>query len=148
MYWLAQNLRKVKFRWNQVSLWQQYFKRNLFLNLYREGEKYITSLFPPATQERDKKCLTLAAYPYLLCLETPGQDPLRIKVLTLASVSHMHSLGGQAGRLDCLSPQGSSVSGSLCVNLDSPPSLRSGEPIHSHKDPIPLTLHVSMAPPC
>ena len=38
-----------------MSLWQQYFKRNLFLNWYREGKKYIMSLFPPATEERDEK---------------------------------------------------------------------------------------------
>ena len=46
----------------------QYFKRNLLLNLYREG-KNIASLFPPGAQER-QKCLTLAGY--FLCLETPG----------------------------------------------------------------------------
>ena len=49
MHWLAQGLRKVKFRWDQVSLWQhRVFKRNLFLNLYGEGEKKNnTSLFLP-----------------------------------------------------------------------------------------------------
>ena len=46
----------------------QYFKKNLLLNLYRE-EKNIASLFPPASQEREK-CLTLAGY--FLHLETPG----------------------------------------------------------------------------
>ena len=53
-----------------------YFKRNLLLNLYREG-KNIASLFPPGAQEREK-CLTLAGY--FLCLETPGLSacyPLR-----------------------------------------------------------------------
>ena len=48
----------------------QNFKGNLFLNLYREGEKLFNiCLFPPAAKERDKKCLTLAAY--FLCLENP-----------------------------------------------------------------------------
>ena len=40
MHWLTQDLRIVNFRWNQVSLWQQYFKRNLLLNLYREGKSH------------------------------------------------------------------------------------------------------------
>ena len=38
MHWLTQGLRIVNFRWNQVSWWQQYFKRNLLLNLYGEGD--------------------------------------------------------------------------------------------------------------
>ena len=54
-----------------VIMATQNFKGNLFLNLYREGEKLFNiCLFPPAAKERDKKCLTLAAY--FLCLETPG----------------------------------------------------------------------------
>ena len=49
MRWLAQSLGKVKFRWNQALMATQNFKRNLLLNLYREGEKSDTcSLFPPA----------------------------------------------------------------------------------------------------
>ena len=53
MYVLAQGLRKVKIRWNQVSFMAtKNFKKHLFLNLYREGEKYNTSLFPPAASER------------------------------------------------------------------------------------------------
>lgn len=95
-----------------------------------------------------KKCLTLAAY--LLRLETPGLPafyPLRIKVLTLATDSHIHRLEGWAGPLDCFSPPGA-VSRAARVSPWTLLSLRSGEPIHSHKDPIPLTLHVSMAPPC
>ena len=49
----------------------QNFKGNLFLNLYREGGKLSNiPLFPPAAKEREKKCLTLAAY--FLCLETSG----------------------------------------------------------------------------
>ena len=42
----------LNFRWNQVSLWQHRIKRNLFLNLYREG-KNITSLFPPAAWDKN-----------------------------------------------------------------------------------------------
>ena len=41
-HWWAQDLRKVRFRWNQVSSWKQNFKRNLFLSLYREGGKNLT----------------------------------------------------------------------------------------------------------
>ena len=46
MYWLTQALRVVK-----SGAWQQHFKRNLLLNLYREEKiyMYITGLFPPAT---------------------------------------------------------------------------------------------------
>ena len=51
-----------------VIMATEYFKRTLLLNWYRE-EKNIASLFPPATEERER-CLTLAAC--FLCLETPG----------------------------------------------------------------------------
>ena len=49
------------------------FKRNLFLNLYREGEKNVTPVcfFLPLKRDiKKKKSLTLAAY--FLRLETPG----------------------------------------------------------------------------
>ena len=60
MHQLAQGLRKVKFRWNQVSIMAtQNFKRNLPLILYREGKKVW-----------HWKHLTLAAY--FLHLETPS----------------------------------------------------------------------------
>ena len=44
MHCLAPGLRKVQFRWNQVNIImvKQNFKRNLFLNLYREVGKKIT----------------------------------------------------------------------------------------------------------
>ena len=48
----------------------QNFKRNLFLNSYREGEKTLTLVCFLLMLKRDKKCLTLAVY--FLCLETPG----------------------------------------------------------------------------
>ena len=48
----------------------QYFKRNLFLNLYREGGKKNVSLVSSCHLRERKRCLTLAAY--FLCLETPG----------------------------------------------------------------------------
>ena len=54
MHWLAQGLRKVQVELGVIMATQN-FKRNLFLNLYREGEKYNTSLFPPATYGREKK---------------------------------------------------------------------------------------------
>ena len=38
MHWLTQCLRKVQVE-PGVIMETQYFKRNLFLNLYREGEK-------------------------------------------------------------------------------------------------------------
>ena len=64
MYWLAQNLRKVKFRWNQGSLWQHSILRETFLNLYREGEKkYITSLFPPLLERYKKLSDTCSLFP-------------------------------------------------------------------------------------
>jgi len=49
----------------------QYFKRNLFLNLYRKGGKNVTLVcfLLPLKRER-KKCMTLAAS--FLHLETPG----------------------------------------------------------------------------
>ena len=65
MHWLAQGLRKVKFRWNQN------FKRNLLI-LYREGGKKsdICSLFPSATYKRGKKRLKITVH--FLHLGTPG----------------------------------------------------------------------------
>ena len=49
----------------------QNFKRNLFLNLYREGGKILTLVVCfLLLLKRDKKCLTLAAY--FLHLESPG----------------------------------------------------------------------------
>ena len=41
MHWLAQSLRKVQVE-PGVIMETQSFKRNLFLNLYREGEKNVT----------------------------------------------------------------------------------------------------------
>ena len=71
MHWLAQGLRKVKFRWNQVSLWQHRILRETFLNLGREVEKILTLVvcfLLPLKRER-KKCLTLAAcFPWPPCL--------------------------------------------------------------------------------
>ena len=47
-------LRKIKFRWSHnLIMATQNFNWNLFLNLYREGGKYNTSLFPPASWERN-----------------------------------------------------------------------------------------------
>ena len=74
MHWLAQGLRKVKFRWNQVSSWQHRLLRETFSFCTGKGKKFETcSLFPPAAYERDKKCLTLAAY--FLRLETSSLPP-------------------------------------------------------------------------
>ena len=55
MHWLAQGLRKVQVEPGVIMATQD-FKRNLFLNLYREGGKKSNtcSLFPPAAYERDK----------------------------------------------------------------------------------------------
>ena len=47
MHWLAQGLRTVQVE-PGVIMATQNFKRNLFWNLYKEGGKYNTSLFPPA----------------------------------------------------------------------------------------------------
>ena len=47
----------------------QNFKRNLLLNLYREGEKNLTVCLLLILNREIKKCLTLAAY--VLRLETP-----------------------------------------------------------------------------
>ena len=47
MRWLTRGLRKVQVE-PGVIMATQHLKRNLFLNLYREGKRYITSLFPPA----------------------------------------------------------------------------------------------------
>ena len=56
MHWLAQGLRKVKFRWNQVSLWQHKILRETSFQLCIEkGKKYHTSLFLPVAYEREKK---------------------------------------------------------------------------------------------
>ena len=46
MHWLAQGLRKVQVE-PGFTMATQNFKRNLFLNLYREG-KNIATLFSPA----------------------------------------------------------------------------------------------------
>ena len=66
----------------------QYFKRNLFLNLYREGEKiyhqFVSSCCLRERLKKKKKSLTLATY--FLCLETPGLPacyPLRSKILQM-----------------------------------------------------------------
>ena len=49
MHWLAQGLRKVKFRWNQVSSWQHRLLRETFSFCIGKGKKIETySLFPPA----------------------------------------------------------------------------------------------------
>ena len=72
MHWLAQSLRKVQVE-PGVIMETQSFKRNLFLNLYREGEKNVTLVcfFLPREREKERerererereKCLTLAAY--------------------------------------------------------------------------------------
>ena len=44
MHWLAEGLRKVKFRWNQV-LAAQNFKRSLLLILYRQGKEIWYLMF-------------------------------------------------------------------------------------------------------
>ena len=56
MHWLAQGLRKVQEE-PGVIMETQSFKRNLFLNLYREGEKNVTLVcfFLPLKRERKKK---------------------------------------------------------------------------------------------
>ena len=56
MHWLAQGLRKVQEE-PGVIMETQSFKRNLFLNLYREGEKNVTLVcfFLPLKREREKK---------------------------------------------------------------------------------------------
>ena len=58
MHCLAPGLRKVQFRWNQVNIImvKQNFKRNLFLNLYREVGKKITLVcfFLLLKREREK----------------------------------------------------------------------------------------------
>ena len=67
-HWLAQGLRKVKFRWNQVTT--QKFKRNLLICI-EKGEKRMTLVvcfLLPLKRER-KKSLTLAVY--FLSLGTP-----------------------------------------------------------------------------
>ena len=72
MHWLAQGLRKVQVE-PGVIMATQNFKRNLFLNLYREGEKILTLVICfrlPLKREIKKKSLTLAAY--FLPFETPG----------------------------------------------------------------------------
>ena len=72
MHWLAQSLRKVKFSWNQVSLWQHRILREKNLTL-------VICFLLLLKGEIKKKCLTLAAY--FLHLETPGLSvcyPLRI----------------------------------------------------------------------
>ena len=71
MHWLAQGLKKVKFRWNQVSLWQHKILREISFYICIEKEKKITLVcFLLPLKREIKKCLTLAAY--LLHLETPG----------------------------------------------------------------------------
>ena len=71
MHWLAQDLRKVQVEPGFIMATQN-FQRNLFLNLYREGETKSVTLvcFLLPLKREIKKCLTLAAY--FLCLETPG----------------------------------------------------------------------------
>ena len=71
MHWLAQGLRKVQEE-PGVIMETQSFKRNLFLNLYREGEKNVTLVcfFLPLKRERKKKMSdTCSLFPIL---ETPG----------------------------------------------------------------------------
>ena len=54
MHWLAQDLRKVQVE-PIIIMAAQYFKRNLFLNLYREGEKiYHWFVSPFRLRERKK----------------------------------------------------------------------------------------------
>ena len=67
MHWLAQGLRKVKFKVEPgVIMATQNFKRNLFL---RGKNVTLVCFFLPLKREI-KKRLTLAAY--FLHLETPG----------------------------------------------------------------------------
>ena len=55
----------------------QYFKRNLFLNVEREGEKNISLVcFLLLLKKEEKTCLALGAY--FLRLETPASYPLYI----------------------------------------------------------------------
>ena len=62
MHWLAQDLRKVKFRWNQVSSWQH--------GILREKNLTLVACFLLPLKRVSKKSVTLAAY--FLRLETPG----------------------------------------------------------------------------
>ena len=63
----------------------QYFNRNLFLNLYREGKKYISLVCFLLLLKREikkKKCLKLAAY--FLHLETPGLPTCSVQFSSVA----------------------------------------------------------------
>ena len=64
MHRLAQGLRKVKFRWNQVVIMAtQNFKRNLLLILCREGKNLtLVVCFLLPLKREIKKSLMLAAY--------------------------------------------------------------------------------------
>ena len=53
-----------------VIMATQNFKRNLFINLYREGKNLTLVCFPLPLKRETKNCLTLEAY--FLHLETPG----------------------------------------------------------------------------
>ena len=55
MHLLAQDLRKVKSRWNQLHHGNTHFKRNLLLILYMEGKD------KPANKQSDPRSLFLSA---------------------------------------------------------------------------------------
>ena len=70
----------------------QNFKRDLLLNLYREGKNY--PLFVSSCRLRERKCLTLAGY--FLCLETPGLPacyPLNLQSSQTWTQMHILSTG-------------------------------------------------------
>ena len=73
MQWLAQSLRKVQVE-PGVIMETQSFKRNLFLNLYREGEKNVTLVcfFLPREREREREREMSDACSLFPLLETPG----------------------------------------------------------------------------
>ena len=56
--------------------------------------KSNTSLFPPASEERERKCLTLAAC--FLCLETPGL-PVCYPLKIIKQFFYLHSRSHQLG---------------------------------------------------
>ena len=95
MHWLAQGLRKVQVE-PGFTMATQNFKRNLFLNLYREGKKKKsnTCSFPPATWERKNvwhlKPISSIWRPlaFLHPLSPiPGQkDPLEKEMATYSSI--------------------------------------------------------------